>query len=116
MTAEQQCDCSRASRSAQPGEQRVAASKINEIKNNAGKNGVDPWGSGRGVGENVRGKWVVMLNDPAAGGELPAQVKILNGVETGEQRVKQSERGQKPEVDPSTPPSVSFENGWLRSG
>jgi hypothetical protein len=42
-----------------------------------------------GIGKNIRGENLMMLQNPAAGGKLPAQIKVLQGVEASEESVDQ---------------------------
>ena len=86
-TPQQDGDRAHARERAYPRKQSEAAQQINAIEQQLAGDGINPRRAGRGVGEDV-GRWNVMvLDDPAAAGHLPAEVRIGNRAQSGQQRV-----------------------------
>ena len=69
-------------------------SQIKEIENRSGKRRINPFIALRGIGEKFHAGNLMMLDEVAARGQLPAEIQIGNGVQAREKRIAEGQSNQ----------------------
>lgn len=83
-----------ASRGAHPGDQAETSQQKGWIKNDSGTDWVCPRLSCHGIGQHIDLGSLMVLNGPAGRGQLPADIEVLNCVQSGEEGVCEGDKRQ----------------------
>ncbi len=92
--AKEDGDGGEAGEGGEPTEAGGAEERIDEGEEDAGEGWVEPGAAVGGVGENVGGRDGVVLEDPAAGGDVPAHISVGYGAEAGGEGVGEDEEDE----------------------